>query len=297
MSKVVLQRNTPIYSHPNVNSELKLWLKENAEVIIFKEEISAPYFFGLTNGGWACLGGPIEQPKWTLTAKVTTLRKDRTTAKDNDQAQSSQQSQLDTTIKVEERHFDELKIYKVLGEEESLRFYVDKWGEKDPLDGVQSLQNNDWCGLYTQFLAEHTLGTVPYRWLKYSTANLMEVSFKNLNVAIISGSILYSGEVDGKEKARLVKEKLGNIEGPLIAGLGEFGKCALVQETEFEWELILPFNLLEKLTWTERRIVQFKKHEQHPLTDTWFDGERWRSWENDFDPTVLPDLSQPWSNS
>ena len=78
-----------------------------------------------------------------------------------------------------------IQFYKVLGveskdddddddQETSIRAYnlacqPSKLDTK--LDGDGSTQLSDWRALYTQFLADHVLGTVPYRWEVRSRMN------------------------------------------------------------------------------------------------------------------------------
>eukprot|EP00971_Amphidinium_carterae_P304233 6045717-Amphidinium_carterae.1 len=49
--------------------------------------------------------------------------------------------------------------------------------------------------------------------------------------------------------------------------LGTQGKVAL--ETDDEWELIIPHDLLSKLSYTEHKVAHFKRHPGLPVTHRW----------------------------
>ena len=136
-----------------------------------------------------------------------------------------------------ELHAKNVKLYKVTHGVCTLLEYNS--AHKDDLDGTDSLQHAEWRALYTQFQADHVLGTVPYRWEKgHAEAVLIEATLASVDIVEIDGPILHDGSVSGGEKAAAVKEKLGLPEAePLMEALGRLGKTALVRETEDEWEL------------------------------------------------------------
>ena len=62
----------------------------------------------------------------------------------------------------ERRHLRGVTVYKVVaGESGTISSYNDECMAHDG-----SPERQDWRGLYTQFLREHVVGTIPYRWEK-----------------------------------------------------------------------------------------------------------------------------------
>ena len=198
-----------------------------------------------------------------------------------------------------ELHAKNVKLYKVTHGVCTLLEYNS--AHKDDLDGTDSLQHAEWRALYTQFQADHVLGTVPYRWEKgHAEAVLIEATLASVDIVEIDGPILHDGSVSGGEKAAAVKEKLGlPAAEPLMEALGRLGKTALVRETEDEWELIVPHALLDKLSLTERVVARFRKHPNMSITHTWRAESdvsgMWHAWvEGSTRPACVTDLDMSW---
>ena len=99
-----------------------------------------------------------------------------------------------------ELHAKNVKLYKVTHGACTLLEYNS--AHKDDLDGTDSLQHAEWRALYTQFQADHVLGTVPYRWEKgHAEAVLIEATLASVDIVEIDGPILHDGSVSGGEKA------------------------------------------------------------------------------------------------
>eukprot|EP00971_Amphidinium_carterae_P177263 3515401-Amphidinium_carterae.1 len=130
-------------------------------------------------------------------------------------------------------------------------------------EGDPDLQVPDWRALYTQFQCKHVLGTVPYRWEDEETeATFVSATFDDLEIVVLEGDLMHDGSVSGEEKALAVKRLLKvdeelplmvDEELPLMQMLGKKGKVALVKETDDEWELLIPHDLLSKLSYTEHK--------------------------------------------
>jgi len=187
--------------------------------------------------------------------------------------------------------------YKVLGGGMTLAEMKNNAWEEDDLDGRGSLQHPDWQAIYMQFQRSHVLGTVPYRWesqvMDYKEAQLMEVTFEDLKIVSLDGSVFHDASVSADDKARAAKLALQIQDGLLMQRLGEMGKVALVRETEDEWELLVPHCLLAHLTFRERVLVRWKKHMQMPVTDKWCDASQpavWMQWREGMEPDCIPDL-------
>jgi len=198
-----------------------------------------------------------------------------------------------------ELHAKNVKLYKVTHGVCTLLEYNS--AHKDDLDGTDSLQHAEWRALYTQFQADHVLGTVPYRWEKgHAEAVLIEATLASVDIVEIDGPILHDGSVSGGEKAAAVKEKLGlPAAEPLMEALGRLGKTALVRETEDEWELVVPHALLDKLSLTERVVARFRKHPNMSITHTWRAESdvsgMWHAWvEGSTRPACVTDLDMSW---
>eukprot|EP00435_Cladocopium_sp_Y103_P073478 s180_g43.t2 len=170
----------------------------------------------------------------------------------------------------EEMTLSPVKVFKVLGSEETLAEYNAHMSRlKRP---------SDWKAMYTQFMLDHALGTVPYRWDQndkegeiYSTANLVEVSFlEPLDVVVAAGPIFWDASVPQEHKAELVKSALHlESEMPLMAKLGQQQKALLMQETEAEWELIFSHEHLASIPHDCRIVASFQKSKAWPVTATW----------------------------
>ena len=72
-------------------------------------------------------------------------------------------------------HNNELVLYKVVGDEKSIRDYQQK-------HLTNHKNHSDWSAFYAQLCPIHAKGTIPYRWDQgYDTANLLRVILKGLN--------------------------------------------------------------------------------------------------------------------
>ena len=72
-------------------------------------------------------------------------------------------------------HNDELVLYKVVGDELSIRDYQQK-------NQANHKNHSDWSAFYAQLCPIHAKGTIPYRWDQgYDIANLLRVTIKGLN--------------------------------------------------------------------------------------------------------------------
>lgn len=191
-------------------------------------------------------------------------------------------------------------IYKVLaGVNTTLASYNDEVGAAahDGLDGNGSLQHLDWRALYTQFQRDHVLGTVPYRWEKdHTDATLVQVIFDSLDILVLDGPMFHDGAVSGADKALEVKKHLGiDLATPLMEALGEQGKVALVRETEEEWELVIPHQLLPKLKFSERVVALFRRHQQFQVTHKWCQpGGKWEAWQEGMETECICNLDMSW---
>lgn len=194
-----------------------------------------------------------------------------------------------------------VKTYKVVAGDMTVAQY--NTAQADDLDGSRSLQHRDWVALYTQFQRDHVVGTIPYRWEKgHSEAVLIEVSFScPLTIAVFDGAVFHDGSMSGDDKAAAVKMHLGiDPQEALLEHLGRAGKMALVRETDEEWELIVPHELLGRLPFTERVLCRFQRHPQMTTTHRWQDAtgsdSAWRPWREGI--TTLPahvlDLPMEW---
>ena len=168
----------------------------------------------------------------------------------------------------------------------------------DDLDGDNSLQRTDWRGLYTQFKRDHVLGTVPYRWERgQRQARLVAATFDELHIIVLDDPRLHQGDMNGTAKAAMIKQILNiPMEEPLITFLGRLGQVAMVRETETEWELVIPHDLLPELSFREKFVMSFQRHPQMPITwrYRYREDDSWLSWEEDLHMEVaIPDLDLP----
>ena len=151
------------------------------------------------------------------------------------------------------------------------------------------------------------LGTVPYRWEKgHSEARLVAVTFEELEIVVLEDERLHDAGMSGEQKAAMVKKKLGILEEePLLEALGKRRQVALVRETESEWELIIPHDLLPTLPFQERGIARFRRHPQMPVISHWtremsdMSGDMsdmpWQSGDDLSQlESFLPDLDMSW---
>ena len=191
-----------------------------------------------------------------------------------------------------------VKFYKVVAGDMTVMQYNS--AQRDDLDGSCSLQRRDWVALYTQFQREHVVGTIPYRWEKgHSEAALVEVSFScPLDIVIFDGALFHDGTMSGNDKAAAIKAHLGiTSQEVLLEHLGRADKTALVRETDDEWELIVPHELLGRLPFTERVLCRFQRHPEMAITRRWQDAVSadgtWRPWRETL-PAHVIDLPMDW---
>lgn len=202
-----------------------------------------------------------------------------------------------------------VSVYKVIADEAgTLRGYNSRIVAA-PDAGEKGQQ--EWRGLYTQFKREHALGTIGYRWDRgHKVARLIRATFdEDLSIVVLDGPMTYAGGISGIEKAKAAKELLGiDPELPLLAALGERRQVCLVRETEDEWELVIPHELLPHLSLSETGVARFEKHQSWPTTHRWQieeqsgEGSRdsdspWSRWDDDVPPArasaLIPDLDLP----
>ena len=81
---------------------------------------------------------------------------------------------------------------------------------------------------------------------------LVEVNFEILMSLFFKGDLKHRNEVKGGEKAYAVKLKLEWINLPLGGDIFRKGQLLAVKETQEEWEIVLPHNILTSLELTER---------------------------------------------
>mmetsp|Transcript_25977 Transcript_25977/g.60718 ORF Transcript_25977/g.60718 Transcript_25977/m.60718 type:complete len:210 (+) Transcript_25977:50-679(+) len=202
------------------------------------------------------------------------------------------------TLVARQLHVADVAVYKVVaGSDDSLRVYNDMQMASYAASVVPT-QCLDWRALYTQFQRKHVLGTVPYRWDKdFQEAQLISATFASLDVVVLEGKMLHDGALSGQEKALAVKRILDlPLEIPLMEALGAKGKVALVKETEDEWELIVPHELLSRLSFEEQVVARFKKHSVLPVTHRWRleASTEWEPWVEDEACDSVPDADTTW---
>eukprot|EP00931_Biecheleriopsis_adriatica_P115447 TRINITY_DN91231_c0_g1_i1.p1 TRINITY_DN91231_c0_g1~~TRINITY_DN91231_c0_g1_i1.p1 ORF type:complete len:455 (-),score=84.30 TRINITY_DN91231_c0_g1_i1:159-1391(-) len=174
----------------------------------------------------------------------------------------------------------------------------DAWAQDD-LDGRGSLQHPDWQALYMQFQRRHVLGTVPYRWdsrvRDYREAQLIKAAFEDVQVVSLEGELFHDISVSAEEKALAAKSVLQIKDGLLMETLGQMGKVALVRETQFEVELLVPHCLLPRMKFKEQVLVRWRRHLHLPVTDKWCEvsqATEWKSWREGLEPDGIVDLPQ-----
>jgi hypothetical protein len=196
-------------------------------------------------------------------------------------------------------HNNELLLYKVLGDELSIRDYQQK-------HLANHRNHSDWSAFYAQLCPIHAKGTIPYRWDQgYDTANLLRVIIKGLNEgnagaplpssadATADSSVTGSKQTSAannaaplqlllivdddqsqmcnsaqsqEDKAIMIKHQLGiPKDAMLMDWIGENMPLTMLclRETEQEWELILPHALVrsQSLLLQEKVVQQYRpKH-------------------------------------
>lgn len=187
-----------------------------------------------------------------------------------------------------------VSVYKVVaGPHGTLSSYITQCCKADEKAG-------DWHALYTQFQRDHVLGTLPYRWKDYQEATLVKATFEEaIDIVVVHGALFYDGTVNDQKKADVIKRTLGlDPEQPLMTMLGKLRQVALIQETETEWELILPHDLLLQglLPFSEVCVAHFQRHPAMPVTRQWrLQGDSsWHKWCDQELPPAIPDLEMHW---
>lgn len=191
------------------------------------------------------------------------------------------------------RNVKNVTVYKIIG------------GEYDTLAsynaGCQpSHDATDWSAIYTQFQRDHVLGTLPYHWERSTHATLIAITFTSVDIVVIIGSLMHDSRISGEEKATAIKQRL-QIQGeePLMETLGKRRMVALIPETEDEWELVVPHQLLDNLEYSERIVARFQRHAAMPITSGWQrEGSKvWEPWREEVDAFVesIPDLDMDWT--
>jgi len=197
------------------------------------------------------------------------------------------------------RSVPDVTFYKVLGARCTLHQYAERGAhQSDDLDGKGSLQHPDWQALYCQFQQEHVLGTIPYRWDvpgKYCEATLVQGCFvEPVDILRVNGSLFFEGGISGSEKARIVKSLLQLPEAEaLLVAVGLQSRCMLVQETEGEWELLIPHDFLDRARLDERPLCRFRKYPGMPMTASWCAVEAAEALEDD-GMSQRQDLEYDW---
>merc|ERR1712217_223964 len=110
------------------------------------------------------------------------------------------------------------------------------------------------------------------------------------------GSLFHDGSISGEAKARAIKSQLCiDMNASLMTALGKQGKVALVRETEDEWELVIPHELLPELEFSEHPVARFRKHTQMQITRSWCEeGNDWERWEEGMSPECINNLDMSW---
>jgi hypothetical protein len=115
---------------------------------------------------------------------------------------------------------------------------------------------------------------------------------------MMDGPLMHDGSVSGKEKAAVIKELLNmDMKEPLMEKLGKQCKAALIRETQDEWELVVPHNLLDQLEYSERVVARFQRHATMPITHRWQQVPTgiWEVWRDEVDVSeFIPDLNLSW---
>lgn len=261
----------------------------------------------------------------------------------------------DNVTMMELRGVDEVTVYKVLPGLNTMSLMEfnaacqlrHRSSDQQPNNG-----SVDRRAIYTQFRRKHVLGTVPYKWetrqgednnTRYAT--LKAITFRHLDILAFDGPLMHDGTVSGKEKATAIKSILATVqestdEAPcpqsqtsttapsllpsLMDELGRRGKAAMIRETDDEWELVLPHNLLETIRsaggapaaeqYSEVAVAYFRRHSTMPVTDRWKPArmaddsassvsadDGWLKWDDDDEENdttglaeCIPDLPTRW---
>ena len=88
-----------------------------------------------------------------------------------------------------------VSVYKVVaGRDTTLLSYNESVSNLS----IDSMKNQEWRGLYTQFKREHVLGTIPYRWEReHKVARLVKATFEELSIVVFDGPLMHDGGVSG----------------------------------------------------------------------------------------------------
>lgn len=164
---------------------------------------------------------------------------------------------------VREVLLDKVKLYKCIGEEESVLDFV----AARATSAGQTLQLRDWSArVYTQFTLAHALGTCPYRWDSgYDMARVMSMTLHAVRVLIVDAPWMPDGAVPGREKAVLVRQAVSGYlsddvqkEDPLLKAIAVSGFALACRETEAQWELVFgPGGTFDPMD--ERVVMELKR--------------------------------------
>ena len=91
---------------------------------------------------------------------------------------------------------------------------------------------------------------------------------------------MHRTDVKSGEKAYAVKLQLGMDQfTPLVESVGKKGQLLAVKETQEEWEIVLPHNILTSLEFTERVLGRFYRHKAKPVVSKWAPhGKDWQDY-------------------
>eukprot|EP00697_Spironema_sp_BW2_P003282 gnl/Spiro4/14375_TR7739_c0_g1_i1.p1 gnl/Spiro4/14375_TR7739_c0_g1~~gnl/Spiro4/14375_TR7739_c0_g1_i1.p1 ORF type:complete len:251 (+),score=10.80 gnl/Spiro4/14375_TR7739_c0_g1_i1:157-909(+) len=169
-------------------------------------------------------------------------------------------------------------VFKVVGDESLVQpFLLTPRRPPPPL--------SDWSALYVQLERAHSEGTLTYRFeAGYQTANLLTFRLQSPLVRVITDPEFRRGDLSGHEKASRLKHAFGIPQDSLLMPwLGEHGArdveglcrgiqdgktpaVLAVEETEGEWELIVPLPLVfscECWKSAEQRVIAEYRHENY----------------------------------
>lgn len=137
-------------------------------------------------------------------------------------------------------------LYKVVGDENLILEYHQK----------HNSSLTDWSFLYLQLSKEHAKTATGNRWDQgYRIAKLLAVRLAgaaSVSIKRVVGDVMWNGAVDGTTKAALVKQALRlSHDVPLPLQLESRRTLLLVEETQGEWELLVPHGLVAEVLATE----------------------------------------------
>merc|ERR1712000_538731 len=174
-----------------------------------------------------------------------------------------QKSMNDTLFNCLKLNLPNNYFFKVIGDEENI---CDYHCARAP-QTTTTTTLNDWSAFYFQLNETHACGTLAYRYDQgYEIASLMKTKFNvgtnNIKMIFISDFFLSDETVSGEDKAKRIKLSLGlNINEPLMKQFGEKNWILCCRESNDEWELVVPHNLIHKEFFVDQQTVtQFKSN-------------------------------------